>query len=260
VSWQSLVSGRSVTVRDSPLESERFGLTFSRIEVPLGVSDDSALGGVQTAVRESEADIVVLRYPAARVGWYAQLLASGRDLISADTLTYWRLEVGRGRPSVADAGVATASAEELDESLVGDLVADMFAGYGNHYLANPLLAPGDALAGYVEWAQRSVQHDTAIALTRGDEGVVGLATLEMSPGTSEIQLAGIRQRFQRHGLYAHLLAGCERAAGEQGAGELVISTQAHNAQVQRAWTRFGFEPVGTVLTVHAVRPGLLPSV
>lgn len=259
MSWQSVVTGRAVQVRASELESRRFGRTFSRIEVPIGVEDPSALDDVRAALRESPADIVVLRYPAARVDWFARLLGPDRDLITADALAYWRLVPGRGRRPNVDPDVTVTPAGTLDGSLVDEVVRDVFAGYGNHYLANPLLSRDDALAGYVEWAQHSVGQDTAIVLRTAVEGIVGLATLAHVGETCEIELAGIRQRFQRRGLYAHLLAGCETTAAGLGASDLVISTQVHNANVQRAWARYGFEPVGALLTVHAVRRGLLPS-
>lgn len=257
MSWDPNVVGRALITQDSPLETRRFGLTFSRAVVPLAVGE-SVFDDVLHFLREDKADVVVLRYPAARVDWFARFFAADRDLICADSLTYWRLEVGTGHRPEVDPSHTTSAADPIDSQLIDDLVDDIFTGYGNHYLANPLLSPENALAGYGEWAQHSAAHDTAVSLTRQGEGIVGLATLESSAQTCEILLAGIKPQFQKRGLYAHLLAGCERFAEDTGAGQLVISTQTHNANVQRAWARYGFEPVGTFLTVHAVRKGLLP--
>jgi ribosomal protein S18 acetylase RimI-like enzyme len=259
VSWKSAVSGDAVTLRASPLESRRFGLSFSRAEVPLAVEDpDVALSSVLRFLEDDESDVVVVRHPAARVGWFAALREAGRDLIAADTLTYWRLAVGDGRRPAPRESVSTRVTDSPEASLVKELVNDMFAGYGNHYLANPLLDPVAALAGYVEWGQRSAAEDQAVIVSHADRGAVGLATMQTSDRVSEIQLAGIRQQFHKQGIYPHLLAGCEDAVLESGGDLLVISTQAHNTNVQRSWARYGFEPVGAVSTVHAVRRGLLP--
>lgn len=256
MSWQSAMSSPDIAMRDSPLESRRFGHTFSRVEVSLAVHDPSALDVVRSFLREDVSDVVVVRYPAVHVGWFAELLDPGRALISADTLTYWSLDVGTGRPPSTNPAVTARVADLPAQALVEDLVSDMFAGYGNHYLANPLLDPSAALAGYVEWAQRSAADDTAVLLHRdGDD--VGLATMETGAAVCEIQLAGIRADFQSLGLYGHLLAACEDAARAAGATQLVISTQAHNANVQRAWARYGFVPVGSLHTVHAVRAELV---
>lgn len=258
MSWESAITGRELSLRESLFESRRFGLSFSRAEVPLGVDDqDAALRAVLTYLRDDAADVVVVRHPAAQVGWFARLRESGRDLIAADTLVYWRLEVGSGRPPEPLTSVTARIAAAPGPALVEELVSDMFAGYGNHYLANPLLDPAAALAGYVEWGHRSASDDTAVIVDRTDDGPVGLATMESSSGVSEIQLAGIRRTAQRQGVYPHLLAACEDAARAAGSRSLVISTQAHNTNVQRAWARYGFEPVGAVSTVHAVRAGLL---
>lgn len=257
MSWSSAVTGREVSRRSSPLESSRFGLSFSRIDVPIGVATPEALDLVTSALDEDEADIVVVRHPADRVDWFARLRRGRRDLIAADTLVYWRLLVGNGRSPAEAAGI-TADVRRPAPELVDELVTDMFRGYGNHYLANPLLDPAAALAGYVEWGRHSVVDGSAVVLDRVGTGAVGLATIHTSDAVTEIQLAGIRQNAQRRGLYPHLLAGCEHLARDSRSELLVISTQAHNAGVQRAWSRYGFEPVGAVSTVHAVRPGLLP--
>ena len=257
MSWDPNVVGRALITQDSPLETSRFGLSFSRAVVPLSVGE-SAFDDVLLFLTEDEADVVVLRYPAARVDWFARLFAADRDLICADSLTYWSLKVGTGHRPEVDLSLTATVADAVDPQLIDGLVDDIFTGYGNHYLANPLLSPESALAGYREWAQHSAAHDTVVSLTRRGEGLVGLATLESSAQTCEIQLAGIKPRFQQHGFYAHLLAGCEDFATNMSANQLVISTQAHNANVQRAWARYGFEPIGTFLTVHAVRKGLLP--
>ena len=263
MSWASAVVGTSVVAEDSPVETDRFGLSITRAVVPLGVSAESGFGETLGLLREADADVVVLRYPAERVDWFARLFAAGRDLVFADSLTYWRLRVGTGRPvrqAESDPHIEVSRGTTIEPGLLDSLIDDIFSDYGNHYRANPLLAPDKALAGYREWAQHSATHDELVTLSYQNDGIVGLATVESTPEYCEILLAGIGTQFQQRGLYAHLLAGCEALAAAKGVEELVISTQGHNTNVQRSWARFGFEPVGTLLTIHAVRKGLLPSI
>jgi len=251
------MTGTHVEWRVSPVESRRFGLSVSRADVPLAVSGPDPLGVVLEHLRDDPSDLLVLRYPASRVDWFERLLASDRTLISADVLSYWQLRVGEGRAPESAPTLVARPAAKFEPELVEALVTDIFRSYGNHYLADPLLDPDSALAGYVEWAQRSAAEVAPVVLEEAGAGVIGLATLTHSATTTEILLAGIvRQARGRH-RYAHLLAGVEQDARDHGVERVVISTQAHNAGVQRAWARYGFEPVGSLHTVHAVRRGLL---
>ena len=257
MSWESAITGTDVSLRASPVESRRFGLTISRADVPLAVTDPDPVETVLGLLTDDASDVVVLRYPASRVDWFARLLAPDRVLISADVLTYWQLAVGEGRAPEPDPSLVARPAHGIEPELVEGLVTDIFRSYGSHYLADPVLDPDAALDGYVEWAQHSASEVPSVVLEEAGTGVIGLATLAHSAGTTEILLAGIIRDAQGQHRYAHLLAGAEQAARDREAERLVISTQAHNAGVQRAWARFGFEPVGSVHTVHAVRKDLL---
>ena len=258
MTWDPMVVGQTIVTGDAPLETKRFGLTFSRCLVPLDTGP-RGFDGVREFIETDDADIIVLRYPAVHVDWFARLLGPKRDLICADSLTYWRLEVGAGdRPSV-NRRLAIDRSNFVDAGLINGLVDNIFRGYGSHYLSNPLLAAAKSLAGYREWARSSIIANSVLTLVLEDVGAVGMATLQYSRETCEILLAGIATESQRQGLYSHLLVGCEESARDLGARQLVISTQTHNTNVQRSWSRYGFEPVGTFLTVHAVRNGLLPG-
>jgi GNAT superfamily N-acetyltransferase len=251
MSWYDAVAATALVAGPSPYDAERFGVSVDRIAV--SASAGTPLAEVLAAVTESTADVVILRYPAREVSWFAALAVGSRTALLADSLSYWSLRVGDGRrPQPAPgyrAGVETA----LDDAVVDQLVADIFDNYGNHYAANPLFDPALALTGYQEWARRSVATTGAVTLRGPDDRVIGLATVEQRTVT-EIQLAGVVPAEQGRGRYRYLLAAVE---AEAGSDRLVISTQGHNTGVQRAWARYGFEPVHTLLTVHLVRTELL---
>ncbi|MGO4255794.1 GNAT family N-acetyltransferase [Marmoricola sp. RAF53] len=256
MSWQELTGTGPVQVRASAVESDRFGVSVDRVLAPLDTPDGPA--GVLAAVAASAADVVVLRYPTAWVGLAASL--TGRDLVPADQLTYWRLRTGSGRRPAPDPALAVVPASEEDaaarDALVDDLVADIFTGYGNHYSANPLFDPALALAGYQQWARGSAAAGGALVL-RDSGGPVAVATTSTVDDVVEIELAGTLTARQGSGLYPHLLAGVEDLALAAGAIEVLISTQTHNTGVQRAWARYGFEPVATFSTLHLLKPGLI---
>lgn len=253
--WQEVIEAPEAPERvravASPLESARFGRTVARITV--SAESTTPLRDVRAAVAESAADVVVLRYPAAYVGWFAELTTLGRTAVLADSLVYWRLRAGEGRAPRPTADLTVGGG--ADPAEVRALVRDVFAAYGNHYLADPLFDPAAALAGYEEWALGSTAAGECLTL-RGPAGPLALATLAEDPARTEILLAGVVAAARGRGVYAHLLRAVEERTVSRGAAEVVISTQGHNTGVQRAWARYGFEPVHTALTVHLIRSPL----
>ncbi|WP_205315359.1 hypothetical protein, partial [Nonomuraea lactucae] len=108
MAWHDVIEAPSVCAQASPLESARFGRSVDRLTVSAG--SGASFGAVAQAVRESEADVVVLRYPAEHIGWFARLTALGRTPVFADSLVYWRLVAGRGRAPAPAADLAVAAA------------------------------------------------------------------------------------------------------------------------------------------------------
>lgn len=248
--------GINVRTEAAPLESARFGCSVERLTVQ--ADPPASFPMVRDAVLGSAGDVIVLRYPARHVDWFAKLTALGRTAIYADSLAYWRLRTGEGS--------APESSPDLRTTRIGDpaavraLVSGIFAGYRNHYLANPLFGAPDALAGYQEWALTSAAARNCLVLwSPRTDAYLGLATLDEDGPRTEILLAGVVPQARGRGLYAHLLKGIEERALARAAKEIVISTQAHNTRVQRAWARYGFEPMSAVVTVHLVRTRLMPE-
>jgi GNAT superfamily N-acetyltransferase len=259
MAWRHLMTAPAVGTEECPLESARFGCSIERLTVPY--ESGPSFAPVREAVLASAADVLFLRYPAGRMDWFAKLAGLGRIALLADSLVYWRLPVGRGRgvePS-ADFRVSPLS----DPAMVESLVREIFAGYESHYLANPLFDARVLPAGYAQWARGSAAEGGCLALygegLEEEQRVIGLATVEDDGPRTEILLAGVVPEAQGQGLYAHVLRGVEDRARTRGATEVVISTQGHHTRVQRAWARYGFEPVETFFTVHLVRAGLLPG-
>ena len=260
MTWLDL-HGRGVTVAPSPLETDRFGLSVARVVVGLDAEWDHFVITSLAAACARDEEVLVVRWASGLVQCGAALAASGRDVLPADTLLYGvgatdllvvaarglagELEVRRGAPAPAD----------LDR-----VVARVFGGYVNHYTANPLLDRDLALAGYVDWVRRTADTDPDDLglLVHGTENV-GVGTWFVDPAGDfvEILLAGLVPEARGHGWYAALLGEVGRVASGLGVPRVVISTQAANLAVQRAWVTAGFRPFAAVTTAHAVRAGLL---
>lgn len=276
MSWSDLDT-QTLRYERSVVESARFGRSVARLTVGVGVDvSDETAHQLRRQLAESEDDVVIVRYPSQHLRIAAVLADSSRTLIPAGALTYWESSAASlgatspGKPGVMASGQApTASvggrqgcprAELL--ALVESVVRDSFRSYPNHYASNPLLPQASVLDGYVEWALTVVNENVEdVIVLRLAERPVGIATFGLGAGTShlEILLAGMVGRVQGRGLYGVLLHEVGREALARKCGRVIISTQSHNVNAQRAWARAGFLPFASIDTVHAVRPGLLDA-
>jgi GNAT superfamily N-acetyltransferase len=262
VTWLDLL-GAGVTAAPSPVESDRFGMSMARVVVGQEAVWDDALHDDLVVACARDEDVLVVRWPSRLVECGAVLATSGRDVVPADTLVYWEAPSAM----LAESGQEPADAPQVRRGVAAppdldDLVERVFAGYINHYTANPLLGRDLVLEGYVDWVRRTVRRDPGtLAVLVQHEQSVGVATWFVDPAGDfvEILLAGLVPEARRRGWYALLLAEVGRAAAGVGSARVVISTQGSNVSVQRAWVRAGFVPFASVTTAHAVRRGLLPD-
>lgn len=238
-------------IMPSPTEARRFGLSFGRA-APTGAIDTDRF-----ARACEQFDVVVVRRPASAVSVPAELARiPGYVTLCADHLCSWERTTSSPIEGAPADGWRLDTEIRLDE--VETVIRDSFAGYRNHYRANPLLDPADIADGYVEWAQHLAIGSQASIVLRDPAGVAaGLALIDWDVATPDIRLAGMRSSGQGHGHYRLLLAEMIRHAADRGHERVQISTQSHNTKVMRAWTRVGFVPVGTIATYHLIRAELL---
>lgn len=255
MSFSDLTEVRPLEIHDSEVESRRFGYRLARCTVAIASSTTPI--DISQAIEAHGAEVTIIRYPAERAAWFARMTEhlSNHVVIYADTLIYWELKVGSGKPLETVPDVRTTTPSDL--GTIGDLASRIFAGYVNHYSANPLLSAQAASDGYTQWAMTTHLQDAILLLEAATP--VGLATFELTPEYLEILLAGVVPSVQGRGLYAHLLKGLESRARDAGLSRVVISTQVHNAKVQRAWARYGLEPLTSFNTIHAIRADVWAS-
>jgi ribosomal protein S18 acetylase RimI-like enzyme len=258
VTWGSAGAGE-VHLEASARETARFGHDVARLTVGSEWSrelDENHLGErVRGLLTATSAQTVILRYPSQAAFLVKTLGDHGRRVFPAASLLYWE---HRGPAPSMPEGVRMLAPSDLTPEAIADVrevIADSFAGYINHYSANPLIAPDAVAEGYIEWAESTVSSvGNRVFLLNTADRCVGVATVEC-PGEEaywEIQLAGIHSDYQRRGHYTHLVEAVLASAEDAGAERVVISTQAHNINVQRAWARLGFIPFASIDTVHLV--------
>ena len=246
---------REISASDS--ESSAVGLNVGRLTVPV---DHQPVGTeLSEMIAQSPFDVTFVRYPSIHAD-----LAFGLqhpDLVSwqADTLMYF--EIDRKVEANFDSKVEINRLEANSATSISDLVDDIFHGYTNHYAASPLFKSVDVGRAYTDWAIRTVGHEDRVVYSacRGVNAVVGIAVVDSSATDwDEILLAGITPDARREGNYTAMLSLVVNESIKSGK-RAVISSQASNLGVIRAWVRLGMLPTLSINTLHVVKRSTLDA-
>ena len=239
---------------ESEAESRRFSLRVARLDVP-AVHDCTPLQ-IMELVENSPFDVVILRYPAIDVDWFAQLRSPRWSAVHADTLLYFEKLL---RPSETTTSLVRLQRVTTTEqrSVLSRLASASFHRYRSHYFANPLFDKSEIEQGYQEWAlgysaEVSEAHCTFLAEMSSTAAVVGFISLLYQP-CAEFALVAVAPTYSGQGLYGELLSAGELEFASRGATSCYISTQVHNLAVVRSVTKRGYRPALSLQTVHLVR-------
>lgn len=246
MAWLDFIGGE-IKARPSPVESDALGVSTGRVDVPLDYAGDEV--PILDAIAQLDVDLVILRLPANQSQLSSVVALTLRDstMLHTDTLVYWETQVDPIRATPHIGGNVPRPPREVRVA-----VEEIFAGYRNHYSSNPLLSATSAASAYGDWAARHVLNEQPHRSILIDGELAGLATYSVASDHVEVLLAGIRPKFRRQGHYGTLLRAVEAHAVELGIDRLLISTQIHNYAVQRAWARYGMQPVAAIQTFHVV--------
>ena len=224
------------------------------------ITDDASpdVGDLATAVQDSEADVVILRYPSRAVDLFSGLMAlPGHEPLFADSLMYWECDLtgAEGLPPISP-GLSVVKVPPGD---VAPMVRSVFAHYPNHYAANPLFEESAALDGYVEWATTLLGQGNTVCLALTEDAAIraAFAVIDFTSSVPDIRLAGVHPEHAGRGRYRDLIAAAMCEAEGEGSERIAISTQVHNVAVMSTWAKLGWKPVSSCTTVHLVRRRLL---
>lgn len=256
----------------SPAESTAFGFTVARLSIGGDWASEIAeprtvAERIARTVVDAPQHTVILRFPTELVELARWEWPADRRGQHAGTLVYWEDE-SIEEPPIPSALVSTVvrNGEQPSSGFVTDslaVIADSFDGYANHYSYNHEIRSEIVRDGYVDWARRTIADEAgaAILLTNESEAIAA-ATLRLhhhERGTvAEVELASISRARQGSGHYRELWGIIRQVARLSGAARLVISTQASNVRVQRAWARLGLVPLASFDTYHVSRPSPTP--
>lgn len=248
------VSRPGITAAESPKESATFGFATARLTV--GAGTHSAESQNLRAVLDyllSKNQLVITRWASDCVWVPALLGRPGFQLIPNTTLVYWSISLDQTSFPEPETNIDRAPPSEL----ISSLIADIFDSYPNHYTTNPYLPQDSSIRAYLDWAQALALDPKArvICLSNddGEQAMIG-ATVDLRAyePVTEVLLAGVSRKNQRKNLYGRVMAAMCLDAHAHGSSRLVISTQADNDHVQKAWIRAGLRPALAVDGCHLI--------
>ena len=238
-------------VEHSVVESDRAGIRIGRLTC--GVNTDWAAFDPETAIRDSDVDLVIMRFDAAQVQVPQQLVDVGLRTWHADTLIYFGLNVA----NVPQPDPATSFARTTgEEPELAEIIAAAFAGYRNHYSASKELRHIDVASAYADWTLRQARTPNSGCFGLSDEqgALIGFAVVDARhPGFNEWTLSGVHPRARGRGYYSQIIRHVARLTGEAGKSEVVTSTQASNVPSMRGFCREGFLPTLSLNTLHITK-------
>jgi GNAT superfamily N-acetyltransferase len=232
----TVAAPKAPLLEHSPYESARFGLRIFR-----GTPELADAGALIDEIRRERVDIAILRVADEAQMLAATICEAGMPSIVADTLVQYSLDICSRHTVPSDTSIRLRRAEHRDMAALEWMVRQIFEGYATHYHANPLFDPARILDGYAEWAVRHIEADARGRLAwivEADGEDVGFSCIELATDHRQARgvLNGVLPAQRGRGVYRRMLRAMLDRFGDEGVHRFVISTQAHNAAVQRVWS------------------------
>lgn len=256
----------------SPAESTAFGFSVARVSIggawAREIAEPRAVAEhVARTVVDAPQHVVIVRFPTELVELASWDWPVDRRSQHAGTLVYWEdMSIDEPPPPSTLAATMVQNGEQPSSGFVTDslaVIADSFDGYANHYSYNHEIRSEIVREGYVDWARRTIADEAGAAiLLRNESEAIAAATVRLhhheGRTVAEVELASVSRARQGSGHYRELWGIIRQVARRSGAERLVISTQASNVRVQRAWARLGLVPLASFDTYHVSRPSPTP--
>jgi len=243
-----------LNLRQSKIESDRFGISVARMSISINCPAPDV--EIARVCKESSANLLILRFPSSRIQLARELAEiPNKVAFQADTLVYFSKKL----TSIVDRrntskNLKLVIASSNDEARVIDLARVVFRDYPNHYQSNLSLDSILILEGYIEWATNGLNDPEKLTVIIEDENsnAIAFALVGFVKEGAEIELNGVHPDFQNQGIYSALLELLMGQLANQKVEKLSISTQIQNTRVIRAWIKAGFSLDFSLNTYHLI--------
>jgi len=202
---------------------------------------------LQEQIRSNRVDLAICRVPAICLSGLPEL---EMPYLVGDILVHYALDLrARGPAILRFPDLEAVEATPADMGRVRALIRETFAGYVNHYSANPTLDRDAVLEGQVEWGTGFLENPSLLLFSRKGEVVAWLAFAELYPEVKPI-LGGVCPAARGSGFYLDTIRYAINSALERRCKVMHVSTQIHNLAVQKAWVDEGMRMWKAEVTFH----------
>jgi GNAT superfamily N-acetyltransferase len=230
----------------SELESQRFGKEIFR-----GNFDVLNISTLQDFYTMNDPDILIFRIPVSEQYKMHQLSELNKDIINADTLVYYQVDVKKAVLNYTEKNDLTIINGSNSSEVFENMIKKIFYNYQNHYYSNPLINREKIAEGYAEWAVNTInsgQNHNLLAFINNIP--VGFLTCSYNNDYADIILNGVLPEYQNRGIYTEMIRHVKNYLYELKVPILKISTQIQNIGVQKVWNREGFVLKSAYVTIH----------
>lgn len=235
----------------SEVESKRFGMNvFRQIDL------DPDYNAIAKDILKNDVDLLILRIPADKQNQLFKLERKGFPYLVADSLVYYKTRLADIEvKNIKNNEIEYVIAEKSHESILCQLVQEIFNGYTNHYFSNPYIQKQSITEGYQEWANSNITNNNPNKITfliKRDSQFIGFACCSFNHEKKECEgiLYGVVDNESGKGIYSDLIRYTQKYFKSLGYLTMKVSTQLHNIAVQRVWTKEGFLISETLITIH----------
>ncbi len=231
----------------SDVESRRFGKIIYRGHP--GVYDLSVL---RQFFNYNNPDILIIRFPAEEQCNLHSLNSLDKDIIHADTLVYYQLDLKKTFYNpVKNVDLVFRQATDHQRKDFEGLVPRIFNNYANHYFSNPLLDNQRIKDGYTEWVTEGLSKPDHFQVLAYDGGIaIAFITYRISQSHAEIVMNGVLPEYEGRGIYTDLLRYVKQYCNELNIPAIRVSTQIQNYFVQKVWNKEGLILDKAFVTIH----------
>jgi GNAT superfamily N-acetyltransferase len=240
-------------VRESRLDSERFGVLVFRAEI----RNKHDLAAFLRQYRSLSADLVIVRTPHLQQADAESLRDLGFECLEQRE-TWVRslseLPEARCRWDLEEAGT-----DQLEA--VRDLARECFREYNGHYHNDSRLPDALCTEAYADWASRlcTKEPDSVLFVCRdNDTRLVGFGhARKQSASTAHFELTGVLPGHRGKGIHHAMLLQRMKWARARGCRQVLVRGHTENDRVRRNWAQAGFRFVTTEMTWHGWRGNLI---
>ncbi len=230
-------------------DSQRFGLNIHRTPFTSNVDVPKIL----RYILDNDVDTAIIRIPSTKMKDLHLLEKTGMPYMIADTLAYYNFDLGKEIKPLENKDLTFEIATPEDHELLNKMVRECYGEYINHYRVSYLFDNELVTEGYQDWVRSYAEgNERRICfIVRKGKDAVGFGTFNLE---KEVKMKGIlygvRPQYRGNNILRDIIRYSLQYAKDKECEYMRATAQIENTQVQKIWSKEGFDLHHTVNTVH----------